>query len=84
MKMDDATIKKYPKLHYYVRVNIPEVANVKAIISQIKKLSGTTSRATIMKALKWGENPTIKVVPNLICAGVKPRFRTTHVALSNF
>jgi hypothetical protein len=40
MKMDEATIKKYPKLHYYVRVNIPEVAYVNAIISAIKKLVG--------------------------------------------
>ena len=71
MNLDEATIKKYPKFHYYVKVNIPEVANVRAIISQIKKLSGTTSRATIMGALKWGEGPTIKVVPNLICGTVK-------------
>jgi hypothetical protein len=71
MKLDDDTIRTYPKFHYYVRVNIPDVRNVTAIISQIKKLSGSTSRATIMNALKWGENPTIKLVPNLICAGVK-------------
>ncbi|ARO87979.1 hypothetical protein EBAPG3_009480 [Nitrosospira lacus] len=71
MKMDDATIKQYPKFHYYVRVNMPDVANVKAIISQIRKLSGATSRNTIMNALKWGKNPAIKVVPNLVCAGVK-------------
>jgi len=71
MKIDAATIKKYPKFTYYLQVNMPEIANIKAIISVIKKLSGTTSRATIKKALKWGQLPTIKVVPNLVCAGVK-------------
>jgi hypothetical protein len=71
MKMDEATIKKYPKLHYYVRVNMPEVAYVNAIISAIKKLAGTTSRATIKDALKWGNAPQINVVSNLECAGDK-------------
>lgn len=70
MKLDEATMRKYPKFHYYVRVNMPEVRNIKAIISQIQKLSGATSRETIKDALKWGNNPTIKVVPNLVCAGV--------------
>jgi len=71
MKLDAATIKKYPKLNYYLRVNMPDVAEVKAIVSQIKKLSGKTSRATIKNALKWGTKPTIKLVPNLICDGDK-------------
>lgn len=70
MKMSADTIKKYPKLHYYVRVNIPEVAEVNAIISNIKKLAGKTPRKTIKEALVWGKKPTIKVVPNLVCAGV--------------
>ncbi|MGH7469779.1 MAG: hypothetical protein ACRENP_17655 [Longimicrobiales bacterium] len=71
MKLERATIEKYPNLHYYVRVNMPEVRNVTAIVSQIKRLSGSTKRATIMKALKWGEAPTVKVVSGLVCAGVK-------------
>jgi hypothetical protein len=71
MKMDKATIASYPKLHYYVRVNMPDAANVKAIVGQIKKLAGTTSRSTIKNALKWGKGPSIEVVPNLVCAGLK-------------
>jgi zincin-like metallopeptidase toxin 3 of polymorphic toxin system len=71
MRMDEATFKAYPKLHYYVRVNMPDVANVKAIVSAIKKLAGTTSRSTIKEALKWGEGPTIEVVSDLVCAGKK-------------
>lgn len=71
MKLDEATIKAYPRTHYYVRVNMPEVANVNAIVSQIRKLAGKVSSQTIKNALKWGQGPTISVVPNLICAGDK-------------
>ena len=69
MKLTEDVIKQYPKFHYYVRVNIPQVAEVNAIISTIKKLAGKTPRETIKNALAWGKEPTIKVVPNLQCAG---------------
>ncbi|GJE60678.1 hypothetical protein [Methylobacterium trifolii] len=69
--MDADTIASFPKMHYYVRVNMPQVANLKAIVSQIKALSGTTSRQTIMDAMKWGKGPRIVVVPNLICGTIK-------------
>ena len=71
MTMDEQTIKDYPKMHYYVRVNMPEVANVSAIVGAVQKLSGKTSSQTIKEALKWGNQPTIQVVDNLICAGKK-------------
>lgn len=71
MKLDAATVTKYPKLHYYLRVDMPKVANVSAIVSEIKKHSGATSRQTIKDALKWGNDPRIEVVDNLVCAGVK-------------
>jgi hypothetical protein len=71
MWMDDQTIQDHPKMHYYVRVNMPEVANVKAIVSQIKKLAGATSNETIKNAMKWGEEPRLEVVDNLQCAGAK-------------
>lgn len=70
MKMDAATIAKYPRFHHYVSVNMPEVAHVKAIISQVKKLAGKTPSATIVNALKYGNDPRITVVPGLVCAGV--------------
>jgi hypothetical protein len=71
MRLDEQTIKDYPKMHYYVRVNMPQVANVQAIVSQIHKIAGKVDKATIKNALKWGEGPTIKVVDNLMCAGAK-------------
>ena len=71
MYLDAATVTKYPKLHYYLRVDMPKVANVNAIVSEIKKHSGATSRKTIKDALKWGNTPRIEVVDNLVCAGVK-------------
>lgn len=71
MKLDADTIKNFPKFHYYVRVNMPEVAQVGAIISQIQKIAGKVPKATIKNALKWGELPNIKVVDGLMCAGSK-------------
>jgi hypothetical protein len=71
MKISGATQKSYPKFTYYLRHDMPKVANVTSIVNAIKALSGTTSKATIWKALKWGNEPEIKIVPNLICAGVK-------------
>jgi hypothetical protein len=70
MKMDGATIAKYPRFHHYVKVDIPQVATVKAIISQIKRLAGRTPTATIQAGLKYGNDPLVSVVPALTCAGV--------------
>lgn len=71
MRIDPDTAKKFPAFRYYLSVDMPRVANVKAIVSQIKKLAGKTPRATITDALKYGRGPLIVVVPNLICAGTK-------------
>ena len=71
MRLEADIIAKYPKFHYYVRVNMPEVQNVKAIVDQIEKLAGAVSRETIKDSLKYGNDPLIEVVPNLVCAGVK-------------
>lgn len=60
MKMSQADIKKYPKLAYYVRVNIPEVINVPAIVNAFKRIGGI-DRATLRTALTWGSGPTIKI-----------------------
>ena len=71
MRLDADTVKRFPALHYYVRIDMPKVVYVKAIIAAIKSLAGTTSRETIMEALKYGKGPLITVVPNLMCAGKK-------------
>ena len=81
MRMTEETIKKFPKLHYYVRVDMPKVATVNAIISEIQKQAGisppgvkakkTITEKQIKDALAWGKGPVVTVVPNLVCAGVK-------------
>jgi hypothetical protein len=65
MKMSDADQIAYRAFRYYVKVNIPEVANIPAIVFAIKKLAGKTSTATIKNALKWGREPTIRIVTDL-------------------
>ena len=71
MQLSDDTIKKYPKLYYYLKVNMPQVAEVNTIVDAIQKLAGKTTRQTIQNAMKWGQGPTIKVVTNLVCSGTK-------------
>jgi hypothetical protein len=65
MQMDPADIKCFPKFHYYVSINIPEVAKVGTIINAIAGLSGTTSKQTIKQALIWNCGPRIKIVKDL-------------------
>jgi hypothetical protein len=60
MKMTAEDIRKYPKLAYYVKVNIPQVATVPAIVSAFAKIGGI-SRPTIATAIKWGIGPSIKI-----------------------
>lgn len=71
MRLTAGTIGAYPRFTYYIKVDMPKIANVHAIVSSIKKLSGKTSQATIRTALQYGSDPLIEVVPNLMCAGVK-------------
>lgn len=71
MRIDAATIKKYPKFYYYLTHDMPVLANNPKIVGSIKKFSGKTSEATIKSALRWGTNPDIKLVKNLICASQK-------------
>lgn len=71
MQISDDTAKKFPKLRYYVKVNMPQVAEVNTIVNAIQKLAGKTTKETIKNALKWGQGPTITVVKDLRCAGKK-------------
>ncbi len=65
MKMSQEDQTAFKAFRYYVKVNIPEVVQVPAIIFGIKKLAGKTSTTTIKNALKWGNKPTIKIVTDL-------------------
>ena len=70
MKMSPGDVKKYPQFHEYVSVRIPQVRNMPSIIHAMKKFSGNNAEDTIKDALVWNKGPTIKLVPDLICAGV--------------
>ncbi len=61
MQMTKEDIKAYPKFAKYVSVNIPDVANVVKIITNIQKYAGTISLAKIKEALVWGKGPMINV-----------------------
>ena len=60
MKMSNTDITSYPKFAYYVRKNIPEVINVRSIVNAMRQI-GQLDRAALQRALRWGENPTIKI-----------------------
>lgn len=61
MQLSRNDIRKYPKFHYYVSVNMPEVAKVPAIVNTIDRLAGTIAKSKIRRALQWGHGPMVKV-----------------------
>lgn len=65
MKLSSSDQSAYSALAYYLRVNMPEVAKVPAIVNAIKGLSGKTSTTVIKNAMKWGQGPEIKIVTDL-------------------
>lgn len=58
--MNSSDIKKYPKLAYYVKYNIPQVLHVSPIIMALKKVGGI-KKSKIKQALKWGIGPEINI-----------------------
>jgi len=71
MRLDAATQRAHPKLKQYLKDEMPKAAEIKVIVSAIKKFAGTITRAEIKTALEWGKDPLVVVTPNLWCAGVK-------------
>jgi hypothetical protein len=66
MRMRNADIAKYPKLAYYVRVNLPEVIHVPAVVQAFQRIGGI-NRSTLRAALAYGFGPTINIT-NLVGA----------------
>jgi hypothetical protein len=82
MKMSQADIKQYPKLAYYVRVNIPEVINVPAIVNAFRTIGGI-DRTTLRTALAWGSGPTIKITILVGAVGeFTPDIRSQEIRIS--
>ena len=71
MRMDPKDIKDHSKFYYYVSINIPQVREMPFIINALKKFSGNSSEQKIKDALLWNKGPMIKLVENLVCAGVR-------------
>lgn len=63
MKMTHQDQVKYPKFTRYVRYSLPTVVDVKSIVAAFQKY-GQIDRATLKRALEWGNEPhiTIKVL----------------------
>jgi len=60
MRMLNSDIKKYPKLSYYVKVNMPQVLNVSSLVNAMNKI-GNINRTQLREALSWGRGPQIKI-----------------------
>lgn len=66
MRMTNPQILRYPRFHSYIRLEMPKVASAKRIVSQLSRLSGASSRPTVLSGLRWGTDPLLTVVPNLM------------------
>jgi hypothetical protein len=60
MKMSAADQASFPKLKYYVRHNLPEVANVPIIRGAMLEIA-QLNHSKLKAALAWGNEPTLKV-----------------------
>jgi hypothetical protein len=62
MKMSAADQASFPKLKSFVQYKLPEVANVPIIRSAMLQIA-QLNHAKLVAALKWGNEPTLKVTP---------------------
>jgi hypothetical protein len=60
MKMTNADVTRYRKFAYYVKNNIPEIIHVKSIVRAMQTI-GQIDRASLQRAVKWGQGPDIKI-----------------------
>ncbi len=51
----------YPKFAKYVKSSLPEIANIQSMQRAFLKYA-QMDRTTLKRALKWGNQPTIKIV----------------------
>jgi len=62
MKMTHADIVAYPRFARYVRKSIPEIIHVRPIVRAMQEI-GQINRATLQRAVKWGQGPDINITP---------------------
>jgi Metallopeptidase toxin 3 len=63
MKMKPEDITRFPKFAKYMKNSMPAVADVPSIRAAFQKY-GQIDRATLQRALKWGELPNINIAPD--------------------
>ena len=62
MRMTHQDQVKYPKFTKYVRYALPQVVSNKSIVAAFQKY-GQIDRATLKRALEWGNEPHITIKP---------------------
>ena len=60
MKMDATDVKKFPKMAYYVRVNIPDVIKVPSIVRAFEKIGGINK--TTLRGARAALGDTMSVI----------------------
>jgi len=60
MIMEDVDVVRYPKFAKYVRYSLPTVVEVPSIVRAFSKY-GQINRATLKRALTWGNEPHITI-----------------------
>lgn len=62
MRFSVADTKAYPKLAYYIKNDLPKIIDDPVIVSAMSKI-GQINKTKLKQVLKWGQGPTIKVIP---------------------
>lgn len=79
MRMTAADTKKYPKMAYYVKNNIPDVVKAPGMMSAMRKI-GQLKKNKLVAALKWGQGPEIKVTALVNAEGeFSPGIRSNEI-----
>lgn len=60
MRLLQSDIKKYPKLAYYVKINLPQIMNIPSIVTQMDKIANL-DKVKLRSALTWNRGPSIKI-----------------------
>lgn len=71
MKMSVVDKNKYPKVAYYVRVNLPDIIKVPVIVQALDQI-GQVSLASLQSALVWGKGPDLSFVTMSDCGRFSP------------
>ncbi len=81
MKLSAADEKKYPKLHYYMKNDLPKVGKIPRISNALKKY-GQIQKKDLQTSLKYGTAPVVKVTTlNQACGEFTPNSKSNELRL---